>query len=89
MYAVKLINRHNGIEKTFKTMEKPEEAWEFMMTWNNRHCMGFKGYDYGKGMRRVMYYVDGSAGAVCDIMDMDDPESAMDYTIENNIRKDA
>lgn len=76
---VRLINRSNGISKVFKILSNYKDAFEFMMQWNNKHCIDFKGYEYG-GMKGVMYYIDGSARAVCDISDID-------YIQNNNIKK--
>lgn len=81
---IKLINRKNGLEKVFKEMED-NAAWDFMNEWNTKHCDGFaeKGYNFGseQGMKGVMFFVDGSLGAVCDVA-----SSGIDYTRQNNIK---
>lgn len=90
MYAIKLINRKNGTEKIIEKIDSLTEAWNKMIRWNSKNCIGFngKGYGYGKelGMRGVMYYVDGTDGDVCDVTNLEYTEFVMDYTKENNIK---
>ena len=39
-------------------------------------------------MRGVMYYIDGEPGIVYEITNLDYTDYTIDYTKENNIRKD-
>lgn len=92
MFALKRIDRQTGNEEIIKTIESMSNAWNEMIALNSKECEGFneKGYGYRKelGMRGVMYYIDGEPGIVYDITNLDYTDYIIDYTKENNIRKD-